>query len=191
MSLVKGESWRPHVRRMLLFAVAFTASSTAIFVVASGIGTPARALVPSSTRVLLTLLVLLGAILLDAYSLRRKRLCPLTARRQTPKMVYDNYGSGPAALVWGLDTGLVVTTYRLSSISWALLLLSVLGIAPWWTGLGYALGFVTPLLIGCTLGRLTRDGTVLAVALLNRRPIAQVACLAVLAMSVVAIGRLY
>lgn len=177
---------------MLLFAAAFTASATAVFAVASGIGSPARALVPPSTRVLLTLLVLLVAILLDAYSLRRKRLCPLTARRQTPKTVYNDYGSGPAALAWGFDTGLVVTTYRVSSISWALLLLSVLGVAPWWTGLGYALGFVTPLLIGCTLGgQLARDGTVLAVALLNRRAIAQVACLAVLAMSVVAIGRLW
>jgi hypothetical protein len=177
---------------MLLFAAAFTASSTAIFAVANGIGAPARALVPSSTRVLLTLLVLLAAILLDSYSLRRKRLCPLTARRQTPKMVYNNYGAGPAALVWGFDAGLVFTTYRMSSISWALLLLSVLGVAPWWTGLGYALGFLTPLLMGCTLGgQLARDGTVLPVALLKRRSVAQAACLAVLATSVVAIGRLY
>ena len=192
MSLVKGESRRVHFLRMWLFGAAFTARSVTIFAVARGIGAPARALVASSTRVAIALPILLIAIVLDSYSLRYKRMCPLTARRQTPKMVYNAHGSGRAALVWGLDAGLVFTTYRMSSISWALLLLGVLGVAPWWTGLAYALGFVATLWIGCTFGgHLTGDGTALAIALSERRSVPRVACLGVLAISVVAFGRAY
>ena len=68
-------------------------------------------------------------------------------RRQTPKQLFNRYGPGKAALLWGLDTGLVFTTYRVTSLSWAALAITALGLVPWWSGLLYALGFVLPVLV--------------------------------------------
>ena len=48
--------------------------------------------------------------------------------------------------MWGLDAGLVVTTYRVTSLSWAALAVTFFGVVPWWSGLAYALGFSIPLL---------------------------------------------
>lgn len=65
-------------------------------------------------------------------------------RRQTPKQLEDRLGPARAAFVWGLDTGLVVTTFRVTSLSWAALALTLLGLVPWWAGSIYALGFTVP-----------------------------------------------
>jgi hypothetical protein len=184
LSLVKGEALEPYCRRMAQFAVAFTVSSCVIFAVASGVGYPSHILLPGTIHLALVVAVLATALALDARSLRRKAMCPLTARRQTPKVVYYEHGPGRAAVVWGLDAGLVFTTFRMSAISWALLLLGVLGSAPWWTGLGYAAGFVVPLCLGCTFSRRLGDGTTVAVALGRRTAIARWACVATLALAV-------
>jgi hypothetical protein len=184
LSLVKGDTWERYCSQMAQFAVAFTVSACLIFAVASGVGYPLRILLPGSIHLALALAVLATALSLDAVSLRRKTMCPLTARRQTPKVVYYRDGGGRAALVWGLDAGLVFTTFRMSAISWALLLLGVLGSAPWWTGLGYAAGFVVPLLLGCTFSRRLGDGTTIAAALGRRTSIARWACVTTLATAV-------
>lgn len=65
-------------------------------------------------------------------------------RRQTPRELHFALGPTRGALVWGLDTGLVVTTFRVTSLSWTALTLSFLGLLPWWAGLAYAAGFILP-----------------------------------------------
>jgi hypothetical protein len=134
------------------FAAAFTVSSFTVFSVAGAIGVAAARIIPARAQLAAACTVLCAALLLDAYSLRRKTWCPVTMRRQTPKDIHYQHGLRHAAVAWGLDTGLIFTTYRMSSISWALLGLALLGVAPWWTGLGYAAGFLAPLLVGCSLG---------------------------------------
>src|SRR6266536_3062615 len=66
-------------------------------------------------------------------------------RRQTPKRLLYQLGSSRAAFLWGLDAGLVVTTFRVTSLSWAALTVTLLGLVPWWVGIAYALGFTVPL----------------------------------------------
>lgn len=48
------------------------------------------------------------------------------------------------ALVWGLDTGLAVTTFRVVTATWAVFVLLFLGLGANWTGLAYGLGFAVP-----------------------------------------------
>lgn len=71
----------------------------------------------------------------------------LTLRRQTPRHLFFRFGPATGATLWGLDTGLAFTTYRVTSIVWAAMLLDALGFLPWWAGLGYALGFSIPVLL--------------------------------------------
>ncbi|QKW34523.1 hypothetical protein HUT06_11205 [Actinomadura sp. NAK00032] len=65
-------------------------------------------------------------------------------RRQTPQQYFYRLGPTRGAFLWGLDTGLVVTTFRVTSLTWAALAVTLLGLVPWWAGVAYAAGFVLP-----------------------------------------------
>jgi hypothetical protein len=173
------------------FAAAFVVSSFAVFALAGAMGAAVGRALPPEVRLAVAGLVFGAAFLLDLHSLRRKTWCPLTLRRQTPKAILYEHGPRRAAVAWGLDTGLVFTTYRMSSISWALLALGLLGIAPWWEGIGYAAGFLVPLLVGCTLGPLWHGDsatTVLAQALAKWPLAARATSVAALAAALTAVG---
>ena len=60
------------------------------------------------------------------------------------------------ASVWGFDTGLLVTTFRVAAVSWAALFLAGLGLVPTWTGVSYGLGFTLPFLLLISRPRLGR-----------------------------------
>lgn len=169
---------------MGLFAGAFTVSSLVVFGIANAIGQLAVRAVPAGVRVVAVLVVLLAIMAVDGYTIRRKTWCPGTPVRQTPKMIFYRHGAHRAALAWGLDTGLVVTTYRVSSMSWALLLLALMGATPWWIGLAYAAGFVVPLWIGCsTSSILAGDNTAVAQLLTGRQSIGRLLCIGASALS--------
>lgn len=153
MSLVQGQAWRPQCQLILRFSVGFAASSVLAFGFAATLGFTASSVLPTAILPPVGFVVLVASLLLDAYSLLRKSWCPVTLRRQTPKAILREHGAKRAALAWGLDAGMVVTTFRVSSISWAVLVLATLGMAPWWLGLGYAGGFVVPFLIAAVLSR--------------------------------------
>jgi hypothetical protein len=172
------------MRLMGLFAGAFTVSSLAVFGVANALGQLSARALPLAVRVAAVLVVLLASMGLDGYTMVRKTWCPGTPGRQTPKMILYRNGAQRAALAWGLDTGLVLTTYRVSSMSWGLLLLGLMGVTPWWIGLAYAAGFVVPLWLGCsTAGRLAGDGTALARLLTGRQSIGRLLCIGASALS--------
>jgi hypothetical protein len=189
MSLVQGQSLRPQLGLVARFAVAFAVASFTVFALAGLVGTAAVSLLPLTVQMASMCAVLLLALALDGYSLRRKTWCPVTLRRQTPKDIEYRLGPRAAAVAWGLDTGLVFTTYRMSSISWALLVLGLLGVAPWWVGAGYAAGFLVPLTLGLLLFRVPLDserGNVLGHLLARRTAVARQACVAALAVAVLA-----
>lgn len=102
-------------------------------------------LIPLSARAWTAVLLCAVLITLDVASLRARSLCKITARRQTPKNLIYHYGPRRGALIWGVDTGLIVTTFRVSAATWAMAVLVFLNLAPWWVGLSYGAGFCIPL----------------------------------------------
>lgn len=191
MSLVRGQPWGAQAGFNGRFATAFLVSSCSVFALAGALGSPARTMLPLNVKVVAACAVLGGALAFDAFSLKHKSWCPITLRRQTPKNILQEHGPRRAAIAWGLDAGFVVTTFRMSSISWALLTLGLLGVAPWWLGVGYSAGFLVPLLIGCSLSR-ARPGsgstTALAESLAKRPFVARTTCVAALALAMIATG---
>lgn len=144
--LVKGNSTLPPDRRpALLLGLGFAISAVATYAALSALGAlvlgPARS---SRTAWLVAALVLLVLVALDAglFGLRTP-----TLRRQTPQTWMYRFGEGTSAFLWGLDAGTVVSTFRFTSLSWAALAVTVLGLVPWWAGAAYALGFVLPELL--------------------------------------------
>ena len=129
----------------IILALGFTISALMLYAVLSFAG----ALVLGDARS--TMGALLAAVMglllgFDALRARRPGAMGLSWRRQTPKSFEPRYGVSRAALLWGLDAGLVVTTIRVTSLSWAALTVTFLGLVPWWSGLAYALGFTAPVL---------------------------------------------
>lgn len=61
-------------------------------------------------------------------------------RRQTPK--FAPVGGKLRPFFWGFDAGLMLTTYRASTATWALIALVFLGLAsPVWLGAAYGVSF--------------------------------------------------
>jgi hypothetical protein len=143
---VKGNSTAPPEHRpALLLALGFTASSVTTYAAASALGTALLGEARSSRWVVLAAAGILAMLLvLDSGVLGLRT--PMW-RRQTPKWFMHRFGAGTSAMLWGLDAGLVVTTFRVTSLSWGALTLTLLGLAPWWVGGVYALAFVIPELV--------------------------------------------
>jgi hypothetical protein len=144
---VKGEPSQPVLRRIQpvgLLVVGFVLASAVAFGSVRALGVlTGLSHIPLHARELGAVIGSAALLLVDL-SRFRMPVCPLTLHRQTPKwLIYDH---GPLApLLWGLDTGAVVTTIRLSALTWMGLGLVLLGIGPWWSGVAYAAGFCVPL----------------------------------------------
>lgn len=125
--------------------------------------------------------------LIDIRVVRRRRLCSIGRQRQTPKPLIERFGYHVGAFLWGLDTGLAVTTIRMVALTWAGLVLSLADIAPWWSGLAYGFGFTAPLTVAIlgprwrqSDGDATSDPGWIPRALMRRRLSLQTTCLIVL-----------
>ena len=161
------------------FAAAFIAGSALIFwlLTAAGMLLELPEL-PWRTRAAIAAGGLLFLALVDLVAIGRSTYCPLSWRRQTPRtLMRRRYDLRVVALVWGFDTGLVVTTFRVAAVSWGALFLSVLGLSHGWTGISYGLGFAIPflfLILRPRLGRASRSAEEPGLeAMLRKRPMLQ------------------
>lgn len=121
----------------------FMISATAVFALVAYVG-DAIALGRSFVAGVLvaTILVLLAAVEILPFPIRRS-----VCRRQTPKVLVSRYHRSVGGFLWGLDTGTVVSTYRVSVASWATLVLCATGRGGPWIGMFYGLGFCVPLAV--------------------------------------------
>lgn len=133
---------------LVVFVGAFISAAVLIFAFASLAGVMLHtAGFPLTWKLGLTGLGLVALTLVDVLAIRKNRYCPLGLRRQTPKALMRRHSPATVAMIWGFDTGLAVTTFRVAAITWGALLMAALGLSPWWVGLGYGVGFVLPFVI--------------------------------------------
>lgn len=144
---MKGSSTSVALRVSAVFAAAFTAGATAIFGIAALAGAAVRVdeLAPQ-WRLGIAAAGLAAFALADLAALRKRSYCPLSWRRQTPQSLRFRHSATTTVAAWGFDTGLAVTTFRVAALTWAALLLTFLGLAPWLIGFAYALAFVVPVI---------------------------------------------
>ena len=133
---------------MAAFSIAFVAGALSTFAVVRALGELAGvANWAVETRLTVGITGLFALAVVDVYSVRKARYCLLGVRRQTPRHLLRFFRITVVASLWGLDTGLAITTFRVAAVTWAALLLSVLGLAPWWSGLAYGCAFTLPFLL--------------------------------------------
>jgi hypothetical protein len=173
-----------------LFAVAFLGGAVAAFALVYGLG---RALNteawPVDFRALAAGMVLFCLALSDLYAFYNKTYSPLSVQRQTPRVVMRRYRPEIVVLIWGLDTGLAATTFRVAAATWGSFILVFLAFGTWWTGLFYGVAFVLPLMLviwGSRVGRAAYASEPVDPGLgrlAAARPAAQLASAALLALS--------
>jgi hypothetical protein len=135
-------------------AAGFTLSAVTVFGAAGLVGDAfGVSHVPTPVRTWAAIALCVALCAADVAALRSRGLCKVTMRRQTPKNLVYRYGDRVGPLIWGLDTGLAVTTFRVSAATWAILGLTLLNLAPWWLGVAYAAGFCGPLAIAVVVPR--------------------------------------
>lgn len=156
---------------MIAFAAAFIGAATLVFAAASFAGAAVTWLVPMPWRVGAVAVSLLVLAIVDAGSLRARSYCLLGAKRQARQTLIRTYSMPVVAAVWGFDTGLAITTFRVSALTWAAFALALLGFAPWWTGAAYGVALVAPMLV-LLLTTMTAERLH---AELRRRPLIQTA----------------
>lgn len=164
----------------MAFAVAFVAGALAIFAAAGAMGAAlGSARVPLEWRIGLAGVLLLSLAAVDLLALAKSTYCPIGWRRQTPRCLMRGFPPPLVASVWGLDTGLVVTTFRVAAVSWGALCMAALGLSPQWAGASYGLAFTLPFLALVSRPRLGRASSGRAAAdpglesMLRKRPAIQ------------------
>jgi len=146
---VQGSAARRTARIAIatLFVVAFLTGSLVTFGAVSGVAAGVGVSdLPLPWRVGFATAGLVLLACADVTAMARRAYCPLGWRRQTPRVLLQRHPIPVVAAVWGFDTGLMVTTFRVAAISWGALLLAALGLSSAWAGVGYGLGFALPFL---------------------------------------------
>lgn len=144
---MKGSSTSVALRVSAVFATAFTAGAIAIFGVTSLAGAAWHVGELSlQWRLGIAAAGLTVLALVDLVAIRKRSYCPLSWCRQTPQSLRFRHGVTTTVAVWGFDTGLAVTTFRVAALTWAALLLTFVGLASWQVGFAYALAFVIPVI---------------------------------------------
>lgn len=137
----------PRVLTATAFLLTFLAGAVTTFYLVHFVGSRLGFTDLSGTfRLAVAALLLLALALADKRAIARGTYCPLSWRRQTPRTLLRRFPVPLAVSFWGFDTGLAVTTFRVAAATWGSLLLTLLGVAPQWTGLAYGIGFTVPFL---------------------------------------------
>lgn len=143
--------------RALRFPAVLTVAHTAMagFIVALiyQIGTVSGGLLPRSTALAICLVAAAAAIAVDVRAVRHNTYS-VGLKRQTAKVLAHDPERQwwVTPLFWGLDTGLIWSTFRVSCASWVVLLSAFLNVAPQWTGLVFGAAFCVPLLVAVCIG---------------------------------------
>ena len=136
-------------------AAGFLLSSSIVFGLLNALGRQLP-LGHQDTYVVVVVFAILFALALDVHNFRRGKRWSFGARRQTPRALWYRRERRKVALIWGLDTGSVVSTFRVTALSWVALLATFL-LRPWPpSALVYGLAFVGPQLIQMSNGEPTK-----------------------------------
>ena len=165
-----------------MFSGAFVASSGLFFALLDrGLGVPLRANFPEEIRLRTFGIAALLLAALDVWRILTGRFGSSGLIRQTPRRAPVSPSVG--VVVWGLDTGLPVTTVRASALPFLGIAAVAVGFGEPWFGLLYAAGFLGAvgwLSVRPTgMGGISHDHTAMAIRLQRLRDRGRTAGLAI------------
>lgn len=132
-------------RPALALALGYVISATAVFALVSKLGE--LLLAGERAGEVARLVVAVAIVVLVICDAGLFGLSTPMLKRQTPKNFMGRFGTAQATLLWGLDAGTSMSTYRVTSASLVSFVMTFFGVMPWWTGALLAAGFVIPELV--------------------------------------------
>jgi hypothetical protein len=128
--------------------VAFAVASTLVVALAHEIGGALSGWVPRTVLLLTAAVVAVLGAAVDVRSLLTGDLAPGIKRQTAEALPHRTRGPDwVVPVLWGLDTGLILTTFRVSCASYVMLVLAFLGLLPMWGGAAYGAAFAIPLAV--------------------------------------------
>ncbi|GGQ60219.1 hypothetical protein [Couchioplanes azureus] len=154
---VQGDPSRPARRArgfLAVLAAAHIAMAGFVAALLHQVGTVPAAHIDDGVAVAACLVAAVAGAAFDVHALTSGAYAP-GLRRQTSKELGQRAGLPwwVAPLIWGLDTGLMWSTFRVSSTTWVLLAAVALHVAPPWSGLVAGTAFAVPLAVAVLAGR--------------------------------------
>jgi hypothetical protein len=157
--LVQGALPRMRSRLQLtaFFVTSFLVGAVAIFCLLFLLGVAVQVPgLPLSLKRGVAAASLVSLALTDLWARKNRTYCPMRWRRQTPRGLRFRHSMFGVASIWGFDMGLAITTIRVTGATWGAVLLTLLGLSGWQTGIAYGLAFVIPITILMWTHRLGR-----------------------------------
>jgi hypothetical protein len=150
------------LRFPVVLAAAHIAMAGVVVALVYQVGTVSAGYLPRRVALAICLAAAVVAVVVDMRAVRANTYT-VGLRRQTAKVLAHDPDRQwwVTPLFWGLDTGLIWSTFRVSCASWVLLLAAFLNVAPQWSGLMYGAFFGVPLLVAVCVGdpdRFARPG---------------------------------
>jgi len=138
--------WRLQITALFVAAFLAGAALTFFLVFLLGVTVQVQQL-PLSLRRGVVAAGLLTLASMDVWARSRRTYCPMRLHRQTPRRLRWQHSMFVVASIWGFDTGLAITTIRVTAATWGAILLTLLGLSGWQTGIAYGLAFTIPITI--------------------------------------------
>jgi hypothetical protein len=135
-------------RSVVLLGISFVAAATLVVAVASEIGRMLGGGLPDGVVLAVVTVSAAVGVAVDIRSSVTGGLAPGISRQTAERLPHVSRGPGwVVPVLWGLDTGLVLTTFRVSFASYLMLILALAGLMPVWAGAAYGLAFALPLAV--------------------------------------------
>jgi hypothetical protein len=139
---------RSRIEITAVFVAGFLAGAVAIFFLSSLLGVTLQLQeLPLILRRSVAAAGLVALAMIDLWARNRKTYCPIGLKRQTPRRLRLGHTLLAVASMWGFDTGIAITTFRVAAATWGAILLTILGLSGWQTGIAYGVAFTIPITI--------------------------------------------
>ena len=148
--LVQGAlpRWRYRLEITALFVTGFLGGAVTIFFLSFLLGVTLHIHeLPLTLRRSMAAAGLVTLAVLDVWARHKGTYCPMGWRRQTPRRLRHRHSLRVVASIWGFDTGLAITTFRVAAATWGAILLTMLSLSGWQAGMAYGIAFTIPITI--------------------------------------------
>lgn len=144
---MKGIPWVGQQLPIVLLGVSYAATSFIAFALIRYAADWTLGAWSVRARVAALGVVAIWTTAVDIWTLKSaQRVCSVGPKRQTPKaLLVQGHHIWLVSALWGVDAGLSVTTFRVTSLTWLLLAGGILDLAWWWSGALLGIAFALPL----------------------------------------------
>ena len=130
-----------------MYSLGFSTAALGSFFVLHIAGSFIALWLNQTTRELLLIVIMMSLTVAEVVRSGSGKPFAIGPHRQTPQSL----GRRPVGiLLWGIDTGIPITTIRITPLPLAGILMVLLGYGKWWIGLSYVAGFIGSLMLATT-----------------------------------------